>query len=369
MDSFSFLRFILALNLVLGGHFCFGQAQIRLIHQLDAPLTECSGLIEIGGHFIMHNDSGDSPTLYVIDTLNGSVARQVSINNAEHIDWEDICHDEDYIYISDTGNNFGIRTDLKIYKISINDFLFADQVEAEIIHIAYADQTDFSGENAQHNFDAEALISIDNSLYLFSKNRGDFRTNIYPIPKESGTYIIEKTQSLASQGLITGATYIAEYNMVILTGLTSTNAFIIKLSELNGNDFDGANFQRYGLEMNNSHQIESIAWKGGNRFISATEGNGDGGPALYCIQLDLPSPVIENADSSPIPIFPNPFTDQLYIDYSFETEVFFYNSFGQLELISKEKTIDTSMLSNGLYWTRIEDRHKRILKSGILIKM
>lgn len=30
------------------------------------------------------------------------------------MDWEDIAQDNEYIYIAETGNNLGMRTDLKI---------------------------------------------------------------------------------------------------------------------------------------------------------------------------------------------------------------------------------------------------------------
>jgi len=74
-----------------------------------------------------------------------------------------------YIYIGDFGNNAGTRTDLKVYRVDISDYFTNDTVNAEIIHFTYADQTNFSNQIYAHNFDAEALISIGDSLYIFTK--------------------------------------------------------------------------------------------------------------------------------------------------------------------------------------------------------
>lgn len=336
------------------------------IHVLNSPLVECSGLIEIEGHFIMHNDSGDAPILYEIDTLTGMVARQVTISNATHIDWEDICRDESFIYISDTGNNGGVRTDLKIYKLLIDDFLSSNTVEAEVINIAYTDQIDFSGEETQHNFDAEAIISLGDSLYLFSKNRGNWRSKIYPVSKEPGNYSLTHTHTLSTFGLVTGATYLADSAMVVLTGYTSVAAFAIKLSRLEGSHFADADLERYNIEMEGSFQIESIVWKGDGKFMTATEGNILGEPILYCLELDFINPTVEVDTPYPIRFFPNPCKKQLYIDYPFLTDVFLYNSFGHLELSSSKKEIDISSLSSGFYFIRIESKHK-IIKNDILI--
>lgn len=337
------------------------------IHVLNSPLVECSGLIEIEGHFIMHNDSGDAPILYEIDTLTGMVARQVTISNVTHIDWEDICRDESFIYISDTGNNGGVRTDLKIYKLLIDDFLSYNTVEAEVINIAYADQIDFSGEETQHNFDAEAIISLGDSLYLFSKNRGNWRSKIYPVSKEPGNYSLTHTHTLSTFGLVTGATYLADSAMVVLAGYTSVAAFAIKLSGFEGSHFADSDLERYNIEMEGSFQIESIVWKGDGKFMTATEGNTLGEPILYCLELDFISPVIEMSKPYSIHFFPNPCNEQLFIDSPFATKFSLYDSFGQLKLTSTEKTIDTSMLNSGFYWIQIKDKYGSVQTSSTLI--
>lgn len=78
---------------------CHGQ-QISLVTTLESFIEESSGLIYLDGKLITHNDSGGNPTLYELDDVSGNITRSVVIENATNTDWEDICHDDAYIYIS-----------------------------------------------------------------------------------------------------------------------------------------------------------------------------------------------------------------------------------------------------------------------------
>lgn len=355
MNQLVYRFYILALFFSVFHQTVFCQIQVDSLNELNFPLVECSGLININGHFIGHNDSGDDPILYEINTLTGSIIRQVNVNNATHIDWEDICHDGEYIYISDSGNNAGVRTDLKIHKVLIDDFFNTsnENIEAETIYFAYADQIDFSGDESNHNFDCEAIISIGDSLYLFSKNRGDFRSNIYPISKMPGNYLLEKTGSIESQGLITGATYVADSAKVVLTGYTFTEAFLIELSGLEGANFPASILHRHTIPLEGSYQIESITWKEGLDYLIASEGNAFGSPAIYCVRFDIHSSLQQEVSKPEnIHFFPNPCQNNLYINTSLNKEVStqIFDSTGKLVLSSLEKNIDVSDLNNGIYW-------------------
>jgi hypothetical protein len=105
------------------------------VTNLQTPtLDESSGLIFYNNTIITHNDSGNQANLYEIDASTGTITRTVTITNATNVDWEDIAQDASYIYIADIGNNYGNRTDLKIYKISKVDYDDADDsAAAEII--------------------------------------------------------------------------------------------------------------------------------------------------------------------------------------------------------------------------------------------
>lgn len=169
MKYFKFLYLLLLIQSA------FAQEQ-SLIEKFVLPdiVKETSGLIFFNQKIITHNDSGDGPKLYEIDSLNGTISRIVTISNATHIDWEDISQDENYIYVADIGNNSGNRQNLKIYKVLKSDYLNSNDVTAEIISYSYEDQTDFSSQFNNNNFDAEAITVYQNTLLIFTKKLARF---------------------------------------------------------------------------------------------------------------------------------------------------------------------------------------------------
>jgi hypothetical protein len=131
-------------------------------------------------NIITHNDSGGQANLYEINASTGAL-RTVAITNATNVDWE-YAQDASYIYIGDIGNNFGNRTDLKIYKIS-KDYDDDDTAAAEIISYSYTNQLDFTPKLNNTNWDAEGLISYGDKLLIFSKNWADNKVDVYSIQK------------------------------------------------------------------------------------------------------------------------------------------------------------------------------------------
>ena len=81
--------------------------------QLPKKINETSGLEYFDGQLITHNDSGDDPLLYGF-SKTGALLETYVVEDAENHDWEDIAMDDRYLYISDSGNNFGNRKNLKI---------------------------------------------------------------------------------------------------------------------------------------------------------------------------------------------------------------------------------------------------------------
>ena len=122
-------------------------------------------MLLINENLISHNDSGGENTLYEFDISTGNISGAVNIDNSVNIDWEDIACDSDYIYIGDFGNNNGNRTDLTIYKVSINDYLnnTDSSIVAEEINFSYSEQVTFISSPYSTNYDAEALISYNDN--------------------------------------------------------------------------------------------------------------------------------------------------------------------------------------------------------------
>lgn len=208
---------------------------------LETPvLDETSGLLFYNDTLITHTDSGGKAEVYEINATTGAVTRTVEITNATNVDWEDITQDAAYIYIGDIGNNSGNRTDLKIYKISKADYNASDgKVSAEIISYSYADQLDFTRHPNQTNWDAEGLISYGDRLLIFTKNWVDLKTNVYAIPKTSGTHSAVLVSSYNTNGLITGADSSPDEKVIYLIGYSTSEApFMYTIHDIPENSLD-----------------------------------------------------------------------------------------------------------------------------------
>ncbi len=365
MGLFRFIYFIINI-LIMRKYFILGLILLSTISTLAQSLTlktplndeieETSGLIRINNRLITHNDSGSEASLYEIDSLNGEVLRRVKISNAQNTDWEDITKDSLYIYIGDFGNNKGTRTDLKIYKIAINDYLNNDSVTADSISFEYSDQTDFSPSFFATNFDAEALISYEDSLYIFTKNWGNKWSKVYALPKTPGHYSTTARDSIFCNGFITGADYNTYNESIMLTGYTLNSNFIIKLSHWENNFFTKGNINRYEITPpdNTSKQIESIVSIDANQYYMTSESINDIPASLMLLTTDF-SQINESSSKNHISIYPNPCHNRAYINLNKHNvkKVQLYNNQAVLVLESPCFPIDIRHLNQGIYWFKI----------------
>jgi hypothetical protein len=353
--------------------------------KFDLPVEtkETSGLLFFDSKIITHNDSGNQPNLYEIDSLTGNLLRVVHVNNATNIDWEDITEDENHIYIADIGNNNGNRTDLKIYKILKSDFKNSASISADIISFSYEDQTNFDSKPNGSNFDAESIVVYNNSILIFTKNWNDLKTNVYKTPLITGNYLATKVSSANVDGLITGGVY--NDNRFFLTGYnTSLIPFLIYISPNRkpGEDIFFSGFNKISLEneLGQGSQLEGITNIGltSNYYISrehfTTTINGsqyDFTQKLYEFQ-DATSPLLSLDESklAKIIISPIPATNKIKINTSLpflNPEI--YNSLGKkmdIPLIDNLKELDISNLEKGVYILKIQSNNKKIVVRKII---
>ena len=141
-------------------NFSFSQKIIKDI-SLSKLIDETSGLEIIGNQFITHNDSGGEPKLYYLNK-KGKIVSERKITGVKNNDWEDITQDDEFIYVADMGNNYDTRKNLSVIKIPKDKNLVIDP---EIIKFNYPEQIDFRYKKLSQ-FDAEALISINEFLYI-----------------------------------------------------------------------------------------------------------------------------------------------------------------------------------------------------------
>ncbi len=319
---------------------------------LSSDIGETSGLINLNGKLITHNDSGDGPFLYEIDTTNGQVSRTVYVSNASASDWEGICLDSTYIYVADFGNNNGTRTDLRIFRIDIADYLASDTVSADTIAYDYSDQTSFSSNPFFTNFDAEALVAYGDSLYIFSKSWGAQMSFIYPLSKQPGTYSLVKTDTIMSQGLVTGAEYNPDNGEVWLVGYGLFDQFLVKIENFQGGRLNNSTVTRYDFQPQGATQVEAIGALNTNNYYVTGEG-GNGNPAaLYRFSAPLPvGGVAEPVEN--VRVWPNPALSTLNFCECVEWVELTDLSGKPIE--RSYKSLDVTGLTPGLYILRLWD--------------
>jgi len=250
--------------------FLNAQVSATLVGTLPDDVQESSGLIYYNNKLITHNDSGNSPQLYELDTLSSQIIRTITINNASNIDWEDITQDESYIYIGDFGNNTGSRQDLTIYRVAKSDFDISNIISAERINFSYEDQTDFS-EMQNSDWDAEAMVDFNDQLLIFTKQWQTNGTVAYSIPKIPGFYSAKNMGFYNVSGLVTGAAYNKFSNVLMLLGYSpQLQPFILRMDELTTNfSFNGTE-EKTGLGIGFS-QVEGITYSDSNTYYISSE--------------------------------------------------------------------------------------------------
>ncbi|MCL5244198.1 glutaminyl-peptide cyclotransferase [Cellulophaga sp. 20_2_10] len=207
---------ILYTSAVVMGAIC-SQLTGKLVGALPEVVSESSGLLYYNGELITHNDSGNTPTLYFLDKNTFKVTRKVVVSNAKNTDWEDITQDQHFIYVADFGNYNGDRKDLCIYKISKKDINASDKVTAEKIYYTYPDQGSYA-RKSRSNFDAEALFSKGDDLFVLTKQWQGNGTSAYKIPKKEGSYTAVSVGNYKTNGMVTGANYNTKTDKVVLVG-------------------------------------------------------------------------------------------------------------------------------------------------------
>ena len=242
-----------------------------LSNTLITQLTETSGLIFWNDTIYTHNDNTDK-RIYGLDSSSGSIIKTYSLGGLTNIDWEEITQDSASIFIGDFGNNVnGNRTNLRIYKVN-KVSLWNNTPIIDTIKFSYSNQTTFTATGSNNtDFDCEAFIAIKDSLYLFTKQWVSKQTSVYKLPKTGGTYTAQLKYTHDVQGLITGATFIKDSNMVALCGYNNLlQPFFYLLYDYVGNVFFSGNKRK--IYMNAAfHQTEGICSKNGARFYGSNE--------------------------------------------------------------------------------------------------
>lgn len=188
----------------------------KVVGKLDARvLGEASGLVvsrHNKGVFWMHNDSGDGPNVFAVDS-DGRLRCRYQLELAQAEDWEDIAlgpgpkQGKDYLYLADTGNNNahsgGPRKSVQLYRVEEPKVQGKDQ-KKKLGRVA---TFDFVYPDGAHDVEALLIDPIDRCAYVFTKR--DVRSRVYRLP-------------LDVPGKKLSAQFMGELNMTMLVGADIT---------------------------------------------------------------------------------------------------------------------------------------------------
>ena len=247
------------------------------IGALDSQLGNTSSLVYWENGYWTNNDHNDS-CLYQIDSTNAETVETLCFEGIQYYDMEEITQDSLYLYFGDVGNNNGSRQNLHIWRIR-KESILNQNVEIDTIWFSYEDQTDFTYSPQATDFDCEAFVVADDSIYIFTKEWVSTQTTIYAIPKTPGAHMARRCETYNVNGLITGAAYMPEYKLVVLCGydydkrniLSALHPFIVLLYDFKDGDLLSGNKRRLDFGSGVKAQIEGIATSNGLDYYLSCE--------------------------------------------------------------------------------------------------
>jgi hypothetical protein len=152
-------------------------AKPQQIGVVDNPeILESSGIarsIVNHGAFWTHNDSGDTPRIFLIGR-DGETLAEATIENAAAVDWEDIASfrrgEDGFLLIGDVGDNAAARERSILYIVPEpriergDETLKLSLIPSSTLHFTY--------EDGPHNCESIGVDMTDNAIYLVSKKGG-----------------------------------------------------------------------------------------------------------------------------------------------------------------------------------------------------
>lgn len=329
---------------------------------LDSSLSETSGLIFWNNRIWTHNDNADNK-LYALNSNVFQVEFTPTLENTINTDWEEIAQDSLYMYVGDFGNNQGNRTDLHILRILKSSFMNPPLL-TDTIWFQYEDQVDFTPSSQSTNYDCEAMVVKEDSIYVFTKEWTSWGTSVYRFPKLPGNYQAQRLFYHNVSGLITGATWNDSLQCIVLSGYTTMlQPFIYLLYDFTDNHFFSGNKRKISLSLP-FHQVEGVAFVDPYTLVATNEYFQQGpfsvDQKIHTLSLNAffadPNVSIDK-EGSVAHLFPNPTNNNLAIP-GFVGRFQVYNGEGVLVKkgrLRANESIDVSTMPEGMYFVYLED--------------
>ncbi|WP_255577394.1 hypothetical protein [Elizabethkingia sp. JS20170427COW] len=240
--------------------------------KVSDTLAETSALAFTNQKLFSLNDSGNLPEIYQLNPNNGSI-EEVLTTDIPNVDWEAIAYDKGNFYIGDFGDNLGKRQDLTIYQLS-QPSEEPKLTLSKKIEFYYPEQKSFVSRNMKHNFDAEAMIFLDNKVHVFTKEWESKKTSHYVIdPIMPNKQAAQKVEEVKIGFVVTDASY--HQGKLYLIGYTKgMEVYLVVADEDEKGLFFSQPIRKYFLGSTLSlGQIEGIATTDEGLYISGEEFN------------------------------------------------------------------------------------------------
>ncbi len=261
----------------------------------DARLTEASGVVastKEPGVFWSQNDRGNKATLFAYDS-SGAPLGSVRVRDAENTDWEAIaigpCATGTCLYIGDVGDNYGVRSDVRVWRIQEPTTTAAVTESATALRIVYP-----GGAR-----DVEAMwVAPDTSIWFATKrpNADDMgrlrQSQLYRVPAAAWSGgAIATAELIDSLPIVPGTSvsrdWVTDASLSAVTPggrrllaiLTYGSVYVFDADPVTGRP--GAQVARCAVPQG-ERNAEGISWLPDGRLMLVNEGRGSRLYRGYC---------------------------------------------------------------------------------------
>lgn len=175
---------------------------------LNSDISEISGIApsyKNPGKYWVHNDSGDKPRVFLIDST-GYVHATITLAKIENRDWEDIATYKDpasgnsFVYLADIGDNFKQFDYKYIYKFE------EPGISENLENLAISNVEKITFKYADGKKDAETLLADPLTGDIFIISKWEQAVDLYHLSNINwgDTISLEKSATLAFSGATGG---------------------------------------------------------------------------------------------------------------------------------------------------------------------
>ncbi|MCL4220094.1 MAG: hypothetical protein KJZ65_01865 [Phycisphaerales bacterium] len=237
------------------------------------------------------NDSGDEPRVYPIRADGSVIASErepeapgTLVGGAINCDWEDIALDASgRLIVADLGNNSNARADLCLYFIEEPEPKEGRTTFTSKVMVRYPDQPGVPAPRSNRNFDAEAVYTVGDEVFILTKHRSDTKTTLYRLSSRESDVVneLERLGDYEVQGRVTGAD--ASDDGLRLAVLTYDRIWLFERESTSVAFFDGqVSSRRYAMPDGEASDSESICFETDKTLLVADESRA----TLYRVETD-----------------------------------------------------------------------------------